>query len=158
MVDDELLDGMLRLKTVPPEPFVPAHVYDRDIKALEDEIERLRHIRHRDAMRKRRLTRLRKHLTEQAETINALKLELCGYKAEYADNTAWIDEAKKTMAEQAKTITRLRKVLTEIAKKRGRFNMDPLIHASNAVDDMAALAIIALAEGEKYGPYKTDEP
>lgn len=76
----------------------------------------------------------------------------------YMEMRRRLTRLRNRRAEQAKTITRLRKVLTEIAKKRGRFDMDPLIHASNAVDDMAALAIIALAEGEKYGPYKIDEP
>lgn len=37
MVDEESGDGMLRLKTVSPESFVPSDTYNRDIKALEDE-------------------------------------------------------------------------------------------------------------------------
>ncbi len=52
-------------------------------------------------------------IPDYGRDIKTLKLELCGYKAEYKDNTAWIDEAKKTMAEQAATIERLRGLLDE---------------------------------------------
>ena len=40
MVDDESGDGMLRLKTIPPESFIPTADHDRDIKALKMFIDR----------------------------------------------------------------------------------------------------------------------
>jgi hypothetical protein len=44
----------------------------------------------------------------------------------------------------------LRAALDEIAKGEGRYNRDPLTHASNTIEDMQALAIAALrGEGEK---------
>ncbi len=62
-----------------------------------------------------------------------------GYTIEDAD--AYMDRVE---AENK----RLREALEKIAKKEGRFDRDPLIHASNAVDDMAAIADAALSDTE----------
>ena len=38
----------------------------------------------------------------------------------------------------------LRTALVEISKGEGRFNRDPLIHASNTIEDMKRIALAAL--------------
>ncbi len=43
---------------------------------------------------------------------------------------------------------RLREALLEISKGRGSFSIDPLTHATNAVNEMKQLAIDALATVE----------
>ena len=47
-----------------------------------------------------------------------------------------------------------REALEEIAEGKGRYNTDPLTHASNTVEDMIALAVEALAnKQESVAPY-----
>lgn len=52
-------------------------------------------------------------------------------------------------AQMQACIEALEKALSEIAKGEGRFSRDPLIHASNTVEDMKALAVAALAAEKK---------
>ena len=60
------------------------------------------------------------------------------------------------LLKQASEIERLtnelrdaRKALEEIAEGKGRYNTDPLTHASNTVEDMIALATEALANKQE---------
>ena len=64
MVDDESGDGMLRLKAIPPESFIPTTDYDRDIKALGERL---------TTLRQEQLAEQRKIIAEQAKTIERLQ-------------------------------------------------------------------------------------
>lgn len=50
------------------------------------------------------------------------------------------------MTDERTEIKRLKEALREIMKGEGRFNRDPLIHASNTIEDMIEIAREALGE------------
>jgi hypothetical protein len=50
------------------------------------------------------------------------------------------------LAASLRELSRLRDALRSIAKGEGRFNRDPLTHASNTIEDMIAIAEAALGD------------
>ncbi len=125
MVDDKLGDGMLRLKTIPPESFIPTADYDRDIKALETRIGALESLRRADAKAQERMRerldkyessdwRQKEQIAEQAATIIRQRASI--------DLLDTLPDAHK-IAEQAKTIKLLEKLLRreryEVVHTRG---------------------------------------
>ena len=98
MVDDESGDGMLRLKTIPPESFIPTADHDRDIKALEVERETLLTENGSVLL----VSDMTERMTEQTKTIERLREAMYEeYTVEQLDEiAAAIDYAKVEKAKQ----------------------------------------------------------
>lgn len=86
--------------------------HDRDIEVLKSHIEIL--MEENQALKENAKLRecvLTTQFNEALIDNKTLSLELCGYKAEYADNKAWIITAKEKLTEQAETIKHLQNYL-----------------------------------------------
>jgi len=127
-----------------------------NIQQLEAEVERLRGLLDRsrigDYVGQNRVDEDWARLTRERDEW---KTEVKEYKALALapDGTLWRQRCKQVEAEVERLeaeVGRLRAELKEIAKGEGRYNRDPLTHASNTIEDMQALAIAAL-RGEAEG-------
>lgn len=70
--------------------------------------------------------------------------ELEAWQARREEETAH-RERVQPMGPWVSTVRRYEAALREITKREGRFSRDPLEHASNTIEDMAAIADAALS-------------